>query len=243
MKHLIYGIHAVQALIETHPELIKAVYCQESRQDQRLQKLLNMADVQGIKLLLSTRPELDQLAESLQHQGIVAECHNLPSYGEGDLAPLLAGDHPKLLLVLDGVQDPHNLGACLRSANALGASLVIAPKDNSVGMTPVVRKVSCGASEATPFVQVTNLARVLRSLKEQGFWLVGTSAEATLNLGDADLKGNIVLVMGGEGNGLRRLTEELCDFLVKIPMQGTVSSLNVSVATAIALYEAQRQRS
>ena len=162
---------------------------------------------------------------------------------EGDLPRiLLTVSGPPLVLVLDGVQDPHNLGACLRSADAAGVSVVIVPKDNSVGITNVVRTTACGAAETVPFVMVTNLARTLRDLKEAGIWIVGLAGEGKQKLYEVDLKGPIAIVMGAEGKGLRRLTRETCDFVVKIPMRGTVSSLNVSVATGVALFEAVRQR-
>jgi len=165
------------------------------------------------------------------------------SISEKQLPELLANKKNLLLLILDGVQDPHNLGACLRSADAAGVDLVIAPKDRSVGLTPVVCKVACGGAESVPFVQVTNLARTLKWLQnEQGVWLIGTAGEAEVELYDADLKGNTAIVMGGEEKGLRRLTRETCDTLVKLPMAGNVESLNVSVAAGICLFEAVRQR-
>ncbi len=243
MKTRLYGIHSVQALLETRPSLVSTLYLQENRQDERLARLFALAEQHQLVCRVLTRMELSQLAGHEEHQGVVAECVELPTYSESDLPTVLSQiKAPGLLLVLDGVQDPHNLGACLRSANALGAQCVIVPKNQSVGMTPVVRKVACGAAEMTPLIQVTNLARTLRMLQEEGYWLVGAVADAEHSLVEIDLKGNVVLVMGGEGSGMRRLTQEHCDFLARIPMQGGVSSLNVSTATAIALYEVQRQR-
>ena len=174
---------------------------------------------------------------------MVAEYQRMQEYNENDLYDLLdqLEDTP-FLLVLDGVTDPHNLGACLRTADAAGIQAVIAPKDNAAGLTPTARKVASGAAETVPFIPVTNLARTLDNLKERGIWLTGTSDKASQNLYQADLKGPMALVMGAEGAGIRRLTEERCDFLVSIPMQGQVSSLNVSVATGVCLYEALRQR-
>jgi len=241
---LIYGLHAATALLETHPELVRCLYLQANRQDERISHLLRLAERAHIPHQQKTRLELTQLVQQAEHQGVVVECKEQPQYSEADLPQLIEkATKPDLILVLDGVQDPHNLGACLRSANAFGVSLVIIPKNNSVGLTPVVRKVACGAAEITPLIVVTNLARTLRFLQEQAYWLIGTAADAKKSLGEMDFKGNVVLVMGGEADGLRHLTQEHCDFLASIPMQGSVSSLNVSVATAVCLYEAQRQRS
>jgi 23S rRNA (guanosine2251-2'-O)-methyltransferase len=183
------------------------------------------------------------MAHEANHQGVIAFCQSTESYSEDDLQALLEGlDVPPFLLILDGVQDPHNLGACFRSADAAGVHAIIAPKDKSVGLTAVVSKVASGAAEAVPFVQVTNLARTLEILKEMGIWVYGAAGEAEQTLYQADLRGPIAIVLGSEGEGLRRLTRERCDVLLKIPMHGSVSSLNVSVATGIFLFEALRQR-
>ena len=177
------------------------------------------------------------------HQGVVAMCSHLPIYNEADIEGIIgAVAKPRLVLVLDGIQDPHNLGACLRVANALGVCAVIAPKNNSVGLTSTAIKVSTGAAFATPFIQVTNLVRSISKLQELGIWFVGGSADATIEFKDVDMQDDIGIVMGAEGAGLRALTQKTCDFLAKIPMLGTVDSLNVSVATGIALYEVHRQR-
>ncbi len=186
---------------------------------------------------------MDRLTDEANHQGVVAFCAKTHVYSEAELKQLLQElDKPPFLLVLDGVQDPHNLGACFRSADAAGVHAIIAPKDKSVGITPVVSKVACGAAETVPFVQVTNLARTLEDLKEMGIWIYGAAGEAEKTVYQTDLAGAVAIVLGAEGDGLRRLTRDTCDGLVKIPMLGSVSSLNVSVATGILLFEVVRQR-
>jgi len=184
------------------------------------------------------------MAGGERHQGVVAECNVAASSQLAlNIAELLSGiDGAPFLLVLDGVQDPHNLGACLRSADAAGVHAVIVPRDRAVGITPVVSKVACGAAEHVPLIQVTNLARALRQLQDEGVWLLGADERAETSLFDADLKGPLALVLGAEGQGLRRLTREQCDVLISVPMAGSVSSLNVSVATGVCLFEAVRQR-
>ena len=236
----VYGIHAVAALIERSPERIDSLQVLEGRSDQRMQQLLQAAERAQLQVERAPREELDKY--QIKHQGVVALLANNFEYREADLKQLVARTANPLLLILDCVTDPHNLGACLRSADAAGVDAVIAPRDNAASLTPVVRKVACGAAEVVPFVQVTNLARTLRDLKEWGVWIVGTAGEADMLIYDQDLKGPIALAMGAEGSGLRRLTREHCDFLVKLPMAGSVSSLNVSVATGICLFEAVRQR-
>jgi 23S rRNA (guanosine2251-2'-O)-methyltransferase len=243
-EELIFGLHAVGALLKQSPERIKQLYILHGREDRRLQEITQEAKKQNIKIQVLSRAELDNLVSESPHQGIIARCVKALSYTEHELDTLLdALSEPPFLLILDEVQDPHNLGACLRSANAAGVHVVIAPSDHSVGLTPAVRKVASGAAEFTPFIQVTNLARTLRKLKERGIWLYGTAMEdATSSLYETNLCGAVGLVLGAEGKGLRRLTRELCDYLVTIPMYGSVSSLNVSVATGICLFEALRQR-
>lgn len=236
----VYGIHAVAALIERSPERIESLHVLEGRSDQRMQKLLHVAEQAQMRIVRVGRDVLDKY--DVKHQGIVALLANNFEYRETDLKQLIERADKPLLLILDGVTDPHNLGACLRSADAAGVDVVIAPKDNAASLTPVVRKVACGAAEVIPFVQVTNLARTLRDLKEWGVWIVGTAGEADTLIYEQDLSGPIAIAMGAEGSGLRRLTREHCDFLVKLPMAGSVSSLNVSVATGICLFEAVRQR-
>ena len=241
--HVIYGIHAVQAALQRDASNIIEVMIESGRKDARVQVLLDKVAAQHAEVRRVTGKELDALVPDARHQGVVARCRAVTVWQEDDLDPLLDGlSVPPLLLVLDGVQDPHNLGACLRSADAAGVHAVIAPRDRAVGLTPVVRKVASGAAETVPFIQVTNLARTLRMLKDKGLWTVGADAEGDGDVFSADLRGPTVLVMGAEGQGMRRLTREHCDLLVRIPMQGTVESLNVSVATGICLFEAVRQR-
>ncbi len=239
-QNILFGIHTANAVLQTQPERVIRIVVLKDRVDQQL---LDIAARHGIPVEKRTRQELDKLSGNANHQGILLVCHPPKNLGESDLAKILENlTVPALLLILDGVQDPHNLGACLRSAEALGAHAVIAPKDKSVGLTPTVQKVASGALETIPFIQVTNLARTMQFLKDQNIWLYGADAEASTLLFQADLKGSIGLVLGAEGSGLRRLTKENCDVLLKIPMQGSVSSLNVSVATGIFLCEALRQR-
>jgi 23S rRNA (guanosine2251-2'-O)-methyltransferase len=238
----LFGIHAVQALLSQHPERALALYVQKERHDQKIQVLIDLAKTNGVKIQLASRVELDALVEHAVHQGVVAACQKPAAHTENDLENIIAAAPKPLLLVLDGIQDPHNLGACLRSADAAGVHAVIVPKDKSVAITPTVSKVASGAAETVPFIQVTNLARTLRFLKEQGVWLFGAAGEAQQTLYQADLSVSAALVLGAEGQGLRRLTREHCDVLLNIPMLGSVSSLNVSVATGIFLFEALRQR-
>lgn len=241
--HIIYGIHAVQAALQRDASNIIEVMIESGRKDARVQVLLDKVAAQHTEVRRVTGKELDALVPDARHQGVVARCRAVTVWQEDDLDQLLDGlSVPPFLLVLDGVQDPHNLGACLRSADAAGVHAVIAPRDRAVGLTPVVRKVASGAAETVPFIQVTNLARTLRMLKDKGLWTVGADAEGDGDVFSADLRGPTVLVMGAEGQGMRRLTREHCDLLVRIPMQGTVESLNVSVATGICLFEAVRQR-
>jgi 23S rRNA (guanosine2251-2'-O)-methyltransferase len=241
-KTTVFGLHAVTALLDKQPERVVHLYFQKERHDQKIQQLLELAQEAGLITELVSRQELDKLTGNAVHQGVAALCNKAKTYSEADLAVLLE-THPKpFLLILDGVQDPHNLGACLRSADAAGVHAVIVPKDKSASLTPTVSKVACGAAETIPFIQVTNLARTMRYLKEQGVWLYGAAGEAKQSLYQTDLAGGLAMVLGAEGEGLRRLTREHCDILLNIPMQGTVSSLNVSVATGIFLFEAVRQR-
>jgi 23S rRNA (guanosine2251-2'-O)-methyltransferase len=214
------------------------------REAGRLAEVRALAQRAGVQLSTVEEAQLDKLAAGERHQGVVAELLPRAADPETQLEEALeaAGDAP-LLLVLDGVQDPHNLGACLRSADAAGAAAVLVPRDRAAGLTPVVRKVAAGAAETVPLVAVVNLARTLRELKDRGVWLVGTDDSAEKTLYEADLKGAVALVMGSEGEGMRRLTRECCDQLVSIPMAGAVESLNVSVAAGVALFEAVRQRS
>lgn len=239
----VFGIHAVSAALDAGRDC-QQLWVLGNRGDKRLAAVLKKAASAGVQVQRVARRELDQLADDHRHQGIVAEFSAATPLAMADsLEELLEDlDGPPFLLVLDGVQDPHNLGACLRTADAAGVQAVIVPKDKAAGVTPTVRKVAAGAAETVPVFQVTNLARTLRDLKERGIWLVGLAGEATQSLYQTDLKGPLAVVMGAEGEGLRRLTRETCDFLAFLPMSGKVESLNVSVATGICLYEAVRQR-
>lgn len=239
---IVFGIHAVEALLNNAPERILEMWLLQGRQDDRLMPIINAARDFGVSAQQASRKTLDDKADSSQHQGVVVRVKAAKQLNESHLDALLAKTDMPFLLILDGVTDPHNLGACLRNADAAGVQGVIVPKDNSVGLTPVVSKVACGAAETVPLFQVTNLARTMRHLQEKGVWIIGTAGEADCNLYQADLKGPLAIAMGAEGKGLRRLTREGCDTLVSIPMSGSVSSLNVSVATGICLFEAVRQR-
>ncbi|WP_349615816.1 23S rRNA (guanosine(2251)-2'-O)-methyltransferase RlmB [Azotobacter salinestris] len=238
----IYGVHAVEALLRHHPRRVKQLWLAEGRQDPRIQGLLELARQARVPVGQRERRELDEWAEGV-HQGVVAEVSPSQVWGEAMLDELLDRcEGPPLLLVLDGVTDPHNLGACLRTADAAGAQAVIVPKDKSATLNATVRKVACGAAEVVPLVAVTNLARTLEKLRQRGLWTVGTAGEVEQELYGLDLRGPTVLIMGAEGKGMRRLTREHCDYLVRLPMAGSVSSLNVSVATGVCLFEVVRQR-
>ncbi|KLV04877.1 MULTISPECIES: 23S rRNA (guanosine(2251)-2'-O)-methyltransferase RlmB [Photobacterium] len=239
----IFGIHAVQAVLNTDPSRFIEVFVLKGRQDERLLPVLNELQRLGVTIQQAGRKALDDKVKGAAHQGIIARVRPGKQYNENDLDDLLASQENPLLLVLDGVTDPHNLGACLRNADAAGALAVIVPKDRSAQLTATASKVACGAAEVVPLVRVTNLARTLRALQEKGVWVVGTAGEATHDIYQSKLTGPLAIVMGAEGEGMRRLTRETCDDLIKIPMAGTVSSLNVSVATGICLFEAVRQRS
>ncbi len=241
----LFGIHAVTALLEKDAARVRTLWiAREVQKNQRIKRLQSLADKAGVSLQASTNATLDGMVGGERHQGVVAECNIAASPQLAlNISELLSGiDGAPFLLVLDGVQDPHNLGACLRSADAAGVHAVIVPKDRAVGITPVVSKVACGATEHVPLIQVTNLARALRQLQDEGVWLLGADERGETLLFDADLKGPLALVLGAEGQGLRRLTREQCDVLIAVPMAGSVSSLNVSVATGVCLFEAVRQR-
>jgi 23S rRNA (guanosine2251-2'-O)-methyltransferase len=239
---VVFGIHAVSALMTRAPQDILELFIVKDRDDQRMQPLIQQARSHGISIQFCQRKVLDDKTAGGQHQGIVARARLQEAGNEQDLAAILAATDTPLLLILDGVTDPHNLGAILRSADAAGVHAVIVPKDRSVKLTSVVRKVACGAAEAVPFIAVTNLARTIRELKDAGIWVLGAAGETEQTIYQATMTGPLAIAMGAEGDGLRRLTKELCDGLVKIPMFGLVSSLNVSVATGICLFEAVRQR-
>ncbi len=241
-SELIFGFHSVEAIFNTEPERFIEIYALKGRDDKRLNDFLNDARKLGVSVQFMQRKALDDKAKGEQHQGVIAKVRPGKQYTENDLDGILARTDAPLLLILDGVTDPHNLGACLRSADAAGVSAVIVPKDKSAKLNGVVRKVACGAAETVPLVSVTNLARTMRQLQDAGVWITGTAGETDTELFDANLTGATAIVMGAEGTGMRRLTREHCDQLVKIPMVGTVTSLNVSVATGICLFEARRQR-
>jgi len=240
---LVYGIHAVRAVLLKHPKRVAQVWLQSGRVDARIDELAKLAAEHGVKTERRAVRDLEQRAGGEVHQGAIAQLTASSALGEGALDEILdnAGAAP-LVLVLDGVQDPHNLGACLRTADAAGVAAVIVPRDRAAGLSPVVRKVASGAAETVPLIQVVNLSRTLAWLKERGLWLVGADDAANTSVHTAKLVGPIAIVMGAEGTGMRRLTREHCDVLVSIPMAGVVESLNVSVATGIVLYEAVRQR-
>ena len=241
----IHGIHAVAAALKYEPEQLSGLWVERQRRDGRLQALLEQATACGVAVHYADRAELDRLSDGARHQGIVARLVGRPpTWHEDDLPDVLArANGSALLLVLDGVQDPHNLGACLRSAAAAGVHAVLAPADRAVGLTATVRKVACGAADIVPFMQVTNLARTLRNLREQGVWLVGAAGEVEMSLYQVDFTAPTAIVLGAEEKGLRRLTREVCDHLARIPLAvGGIESLNVSVAAGIFLFEARRQR-
>ncbi|MFJ3482879.1 23S rRNA (guanosine(2251)-2'-O)-methyltransferase RlmB [Pseudomonas sp. NPDC090202] len=238
----IYGVHAVEALLRHHPKRVKQIWLAEGRSEPRVQVLVDLAAQNRVQVGQAERREMDAWVEGV-HQGVVAEVSPSQVWGEAMLDELLdRTEGAPLILVLDGVTDPHNLGACLRTADAAGALAVIVPKDKSATLTPTVRKVACGAAEVIPLVAVTNLARTLEKLQQRGLWVVGTAGEAEQELYQQDLTGPTIMIMGAEGKGMRRLTREHCDYLVRLPMAGSVSSLNVSVATGVCLFEAMRQR-
>ncbi len=243
MSDYLYGLHAVQTSLERSPDDVLELWVDAKRHDQRISSILQLAKAAGITVHSVDKRELESRAPNGRHQGVVASAAPPRVYSEAELGALLDKlDEPPFLLILDGVTDPHNLGACLRSADAAGVQAVIAPKDRAASLTPTVIKVASGAAQTVSFVQVTNLARCLRDLKERGIWLVGLDGYADQTVYDTDLKGPLAIVMGAEGQGLRRLSKEHCDYLVNIPMAGTVESLNVSVATGVCLFEALRQR-
>jgi len=239
----VFGLHAVASLLERNPARVSLLQVLESRDDQRIQRVLELAAKANVPVRRVSRRELDELVPGVSHQGVVAETGEANNVSEHELTGFIEQlQRPAFLLILDGVQDPHNLGACIRSADAAGVDAVILPKDRSAPMNATVRKVACGAAEVVPVVRVTNLARVMRQLRDAGIWIYGAAGEAETCVYDTDLSGPVALVLGGEGKGLRRLTREHCDGLASIPLAGSVSSLNVSVATGICLFEARRQR-
>lgn len=238
---VIYGFHAVTSRLRQSPDSVIELYVDSARDDRRMQELLKAAEGRGAKIMRVDEKRLDGLTHHARHQGVAArvELARLPTHIEDVLDGL---QEPALLLILDGVTDPHNLGACLRVADAMAVHAVIAPKDRAVGITAVVSKVASGAAETVPYIAVTNLARAMRELKEQGIWIVGADERAEQDLYGAKLDGPLAWALGAEGEGMRRLTREHCDMLVRIPMLGGVESLNVSVSAGICLAETRRQR-
>lgn len=238
---LIYGFHAVSAKLRHAPDSVLEIYLSGDRKDARVKKFVAQAEAAGARILQSDGDKLDGMVGTRRHQGVVAKVD--ATRREIKLADVLDSlDENALILVLDGVQDPHNLGACLRVADAAGAHAVVAPKDRAVGLNATAVKVASGAADTVPYITVTNLARALREMQEAGVWVVGAAGEADKTLYDIDQKVPVAWVLGAEGDGLRRLTRDTCDELARIPMHGSVESLNVSVASGICLFEARRQR-
>jgi len=246
-EELVFGIHAINELIKRSPERFIELFLLKGREDERVMPIINLSRKYGISVQMVGRKVLDEKTDGEQHQGVVARVTPGKNYSEADLDDLIAqaekNGQTAFFLILDGVTDPHNLGACLRNADAAGVQAIIVPKDNAARLTGTVRKVAVGAAETVPLVQVTNLARTMKTLQKMGVWIIGTAGETDTCLYDVKISGATALVMGAEGKGMRRLTRENCDQLVKLPMAGSVSSLNVSVATGICLFEMVRQRS
>jgi 23S rRNA (guanosine2251-2'-O)-methyltransferase len=242
---ILFGFHAVLSRMRQHPTSIQEILIDQDRVDPRMKDLLKLAEASDVRVMRADRARLDGMAGmNGRHQGVIARVVDTPIPYK-DIHDILESDlnEPPFFLILDGVEDPHNLGACLRVADAMGVHAVIAPKDRAVGLNATVRKVASGAAETVPFIAVTNLARTIRELKDAGIFVVGTTMDSPNTLLNTKLNGPLALVLGAEGDGLRRLTAETCDLLVTIPMYGSVESLNVSVASGICLYEARRQRS
>lgn len=238
---MIFGFHAVTARLRHEASSIEEIYVDATRHDRRMQELLRAAESAKVRIIQADDQRLNGMVGTRRHQGVVAKAGELSlARNLDELLDAIEG--PPLLLVLDGVTDPHNLGACLRVADGAGAHAVIAPKDRAVGLNATAAKVASGAADTVPYITVTNLARTMRELKERDIWLIGTTDDADKTLYEADFSGPAALVMGSEGEGMRRLTRENCDVLVSIPMHGAVESLNVSVASGVCLFEARRQR-
>jgi len=238
---LIFGFHAVTARLRHEAESIEEIYVDAARHDPRMRELLRAVQAAGVRVIQADESRLSSMVGSRRHQGVVAKAGAVSlARNLDELLDMVVG--PPLILILDGITDPHNLGACLRVADGAGAHAVIAPKDRAVGLNATAAKVASGAADTVPYITVTNLARTMRELKEREIWLIGTTEDADKGLYEADFSGGTALVMGSEGEGMRRLTRETCDLLVSVPMLGSVESLNVSVASGVCLYEARRQR-
>lgn len=240
---LIFGLHAVQSAIAQTPQAVIEIWLDSNRHDKRIAEIQHLAKKHGVVAYEVPREQLDQRLPGVNHQGVIARCKLPGPLTDNDLMALIdALKGPALLLILDGIQDPHNLGACLRSADGAGVDAIIIPKDKAVGLTATVAKVASGALHNVPVVQVTNLARSMEQMKKAGIWIIGMDDKGEQSVYQMDLAMPVAIALGAEGSGLRRLSKEKCDFLVKLPMEGVVASLNVSVATGICLYEAMRQR-
>jgi 23S rRNA (guanosine2251-2'-O)-methyltransferase len=242
-ERILFGFHAIQSRMRQHPTSIQEILIDRERIDPRMKDLLKLAEASNVRIMQVERTRLDGMAGSGRHQGVIARVVDTPMPYK-DIHDILESDlkEPPFFLILDGVEDPHNLGACLRVADAMGVHAVIAPKDRAVGLNATVRKVASGAAETVPFIAVTNLARTIRELKDAGVFVVGTTMDSPNTLLNTKLDGPIAIVLGAEGDGIRRLTAETCNALVTIPMFGSVESLNVSVASGMCLYEVRRQR-
>jgi 23S rRNA (guanosine2251-2'-O)-methyltransferase len=238
---IIYGIHAVEAALRNQPENVLQVFMQQGRNDKRIKKILDIAKNSGVSIQSISNEKLKEKCPRARHQGVLAEIRAGRS-GTVTLDDVLEKES-LLLLVLDEVQDPHNIGACLRTADAIGVDAVVVSKNRSPALTPVIRNVASGAAETVPYIMVSNIARALEKIKENNVWVMGTSGDASHTIYDCKVNNRLALVMGSEGKGMRRLSREACDELVSIPMQGSVESLNISVATAVCLYEIRRQQS
>ena len=238
---MIFGFHAVTSRLRHDASSVEEIYVDAGREDRRMQELLRAAKAVNVRIIQADDTRLSNIVGTRRHQGVVAKAGELSlARNLDELLDAIVG--PPLILILDGITDPHNLGACLRVADGAGAHAVIAPKDRAVGLNATAAKVASGAAESVPYITVTNLARTLRELKEREIWLIGTTEDAEKGLYEADFRGGSALIMGSEGEGMRRLTRETCDILVSVPMFGSVESLNVSVASGVCLYEARRQR-
>ena len=238
---LIFGFHAVTSRLRHDASSVEEIYVDAGREDRRMQELLRAAKAVNVRIIQADDTRLSNIVGTRRHQGVVAKAGELSlARNLDELLDAIVG--PPLILILDGITDPHNLGACLRVADGAGAHAVIAPKDRAVGLNATAAKVASGAAESVPYITVTNLARTLRELKEREIWLIGTTEDAEKGLYEADFTGGAALIMGSEGEGMRRLTRDTCDMLVSVPMFGSVESLNVSVASGVCLYEARRQR-
>ncbi len=241
-SEIIFGFHSVESVLRNDPVNVLQLMVEKNRNDKRMTQLINYAESQGISVDYLKKTDLQKLADSNKTQGVAVRYKASAKIEGKSLEDIMQKDNV-FLLVLDGVTDPHNLGACLRTADAAGVDAVIVPKDRAAGLTPTARKVACGAADSMPFYQVTNLARTLKQFQDNEIWIAGTAGEAEKNIYDVKLTGKLAIIMGAEEKGMRRLTRENCDQLIKMPMAGQVESLNVSVATGVCLFEAVRQRS